>query len=1047
MLVRISTWLRTFLWETEDVAMRELTGTIRAVATCLLLVAGSTPSVAAAAPGTLPSEERFSAEERLSAEERELIDLDRRRGKIRQVLDDLDELLEEVPGDFLARTLRAAARFDTCAYEGALADARRALADAGDAEETTPQELAHCARELARLLVEFGRPVEAVEILGDAGGALSVETDPRDAWALGSAQLASGDREAALETLRAGAEARGPRTWRALLDQARCQRVLGRIRPAAKTLVAADELASDGYGVEPDVLVLLGDVYFEAYGEVDDALSRAHSPAELYREALRLHPEHEGARLGLFELYRFNWRRSRVSPGEILEEVFAARPRSIDGLLARASAAIDDGDLRTARRSLNQLNEIAPGRRDVRTQRASLSWIEHRRGRAEKLLEKLVTEDPGDARPEHEVGRHLLELYRFAEALPFLERAAQRDARDWRTWTDLGRAQANTGDEDEARASLRRATDLADGRRDAWRDNTLLVLERMHDTMMEHEEEELSFLWHADAGPVYERYLVPFYEEAREELAQRYGFTPGPVKIEVFRRWGDFSVRSTGFEGYPALGVCFGPVVTAVSPLSELRGNFSWARTSYHEFTHVIHLGLSHNRCPRWVTEGLATWEEGQRNPAWWRNLRREMLDARANDDVIPIRRLNAAFRGPRVVFAYYEGGLLCKMLIEEHGFAPMVRLLEAFDEGADLDQALERVFEKTPEELDAAFATFVDRELGDLRLEPRWSQGNTFRRRFRLSRTPPEDAAERTAWIDEWCRVGWGSYWTRELVDAKEALRLAGTAGDLPPRGLFLRGELAVAAGDLDEAKSAFRRGFELGGEDYRARMALAAILVRETELVEAETHFLAAEEAFPGYDDARFSAELRLADLYRVQGREDEANEARLRWLAWNAGDFEVRAQVAEWLGQEERFEEAARLWQEANEVDPFRRHLHLAWGQALRSLGRHEEALREFEVGLLIPEELDGDVLLARGLGALAMQVGGEDRLLELAGGDASGRPSADDLLERWRAEEPLLHGYRALTLLDLERAEEARASVTAALELDPECAPALEAQARL
>ena len=33
-------------------------------------------------------------------------------------------------------------------------------------------------------------------------------------------------------------------------------------------------------------------------------------------------------------------------------------------------------------------------------------------------------------------------------------------------------------------------------------------------------------------------------------------------------------MRSTGFEGFPALGVCFGPVVTAVSPLvAAVRGD------------------------------------------------------------------------------------------------------------------------------------------------------------------------------------------------------------------------------------------------------------------------------------------------------------------------------------------------------------------------------------------------------------------------------------------------------------------------------------------
>ena len=67
------------------------------------------------------------------------------------------------------------------------------------------------------------------------------------------------------------------------------------------------------------------------------------------------------------------------------------------------------------------------------------------------------------------------------------------------------------------------------------------------------------------------------------------------------------------------------------------------------------------------------------RHKAWWRNMRRELLDARANGEVFPLRRLNNAFRGPSVLFAYYQSGLLCQMLIEEHGFPPMVRLLERY--------------------------------------------------------------------------------------------------------------------------------------------------------------------------------------------------------------------------------------------------------------------------------------------------------------------------------------------------------------------------------
>ena len=991
----------------------------------------------------------------LDPEEVELIDLDRRRGRLRVVIADLDEIIDEsielggddeAPGDRRALWLRALARRDASEWAGAEADARAAFRATSDDPGAPAEELSRTARTLASILVQRGRASEALEVFERAGGAVRPDVDARDAWGRGSARLELGQRAEAMADFELGAIASGTRTWDVLLDQARCQRALGRFQEAASTLVAADRLAKDGLGVEPDVLVELGEVYFEVYGETSDALSRAHSPSKLYEEALRLHPEHEGARLALFELYSFNWRLSRRSPPELLAEVFAARPRSIDGHVAAAGSAIDDGDLQAARRSLDKLEKLAPGRRDVRAEQAALAWIEGREADARGLLDGLIEEDGGDSRPELAVGQHLLELYRFAEGLPFLERAAERNPKDWEAWTQLGRAQANTGNEDDARRSLENAERVADGRRNAWRDNMRLVLRRMEESLVEHRSRDLTFLWMPDAAPVLERYLVPFYQGAREELSDRYGFTPGPVKIEVFRDWTDFSVRSTGFEGYPALGVCFGPVVTAVSPLAQLRGQFSWARTSYHEFTHVVHLGLSHNRCPRWITEGLATWEEGEARGSWWRNLRREMLDARANDEIVPVRKLNAAFRGPRVVFAYYQSGLLCKMLIEEHGFSPMVRLLEAFDDGADLDRALGSVFGKTPEEMDEAFLAFVDAELGDLAIEPRWSQASTVKRRFRASRTPPDETAARDAWVEEWCRIAWGAYWNGDVLDAQEALRLASTGGKLPPRGLFLRGELELGTGAVDQARRSFRAGFEAGGEDFRARMALAALLIRADELEEAETHLAAAERAFPGYDDPRLSAELRLAELFDAADRPEEAHEARLRWLAWNAGDYDVRVEVAGWLVEEGRFEEAAQLFEEANQVDPFRRQLHLEWGKALRELGRHTEALREFEVGLLVPAALDLDVQMARGLAEIAEQHS-DDALVDLTRTGAAGDLPLDTLQGAFDAAEPLLHGYRALTLLDLGRAAEATEALEEALALDPECAPALQAREQL
>ncbi len=998
---------------------------------------------------------------RLAEADRELLASELRRGKAKEVLEELDEVLAELPGDFATQSLRALARFELCDYGGALEDAEAALRTAQEAEQALPAGKAYAGRVLAELRLELGRSREALEALQGVSDALQPADVAQDAWMLGRSLLFAGERERAREVLRVGAELRSSKDWEELLAQARCQRALGRIQEAASTLQAADSRARKAGGPEPDVLVEWGELVFEAYGEVEDfQADEDASPRPKYEAALRLHPAHEGARMGLFELYRFNWRLSHHSPAELLEEMLDARPDSIRALLAQASASIDDGDLLSARQALKRLEELAPGRRDVRTQRAALLWIDHRRDEARAELESLAAEDAGDSAPEREVARHLVELYRFAEGLPFAEAAVKRDPRDWRAWKELGRARANTGDEANAFEALKRAQEAAEGRQDAWRRNTLMVLERMKKELVPYEAGAFRFLWAPESAKVLSTYFVPFYRDAREEVARRYGYTPDSIQVEVFHRWADFSVRSTGYEGFPALGVCFGGVVTAISPLSELRAQFSWARTAWHEFTHVVHLGLSHNRCPRWVTEGLATWEEGTRRSAWWRNSRRELLDARANAAIIPVRELNAAFRGPRILFAYFQSGLLCKMLIEEHGFGPLVRLLEAFDEGADLDRALRDVFGKTPEELDRAFLAFVDREITGLRIEPRWSKSATFLRSHKLEGSPPDDASERErlAWSEEWCRVAWGRYWEWQLgekrsrtppIEIEEALRLARKAGPLPARGLFLRGELEIAMGDLEAAVADFQAGFAAGGEDFRARMALATLLVRAEESSAAEEQYQAAELAFPGYDDPDLSAELRLAELYEGQGRQALANEARLRWLAFNADNYHIRVVVAESLDAEGRFAESASLWQEANEVDPFNRHLHVGWGRALARLERREEALREFDVALSIPTELDGDVRIGNHLAASGTPaaLGRLELYLKGLGEDLSPEECAKRLLGRFAEEEPIALGEMAKVLVELGRLEEARSAIDRALGLDPDCASALEARARM
>lgn len=960
----------------------------------------------------------------LSAEELEELGFSFRRGALGEVTELVDEVLDEYPDDAEARLLRARVEYVRCRYDSAIEELEAALGHAQADERTGVQRVA------AELFLELGRLDRARELVDLA------DTSPEGAWLAARVLLENGERDRAFEAARTAAQGLGPETWSSLLARARAERFLGEVRRAARTLVKADELARGGLGTEPSVLVALGELYFEVYGEVENAQSRSHSPAELYKEALDIAPDDEPALLGLFDLHRKNWLRQSRSSGDILEEVLEKRPDSIAGLLRKVSQALDMGSLPEARETLDRLGELAPGRREVAIEKAALAWIEHRRDEAKSELERLAESDPADGRPGLVVGRHLVELYRFSEALEFLEDSVQRDERDWEAWTQLGRARANAGDEAGGLEALTRAAEVAAGRQDAWRDNMQLVLERMNDRFLPVDGDELSFAWQPDADAVLRTYLIPFYENSRQELAERYGFTPDPVRIEVFRRWEDFSVRSTGFQGFPALGVCFGPVVTAVSPLAEpLRGSFSWARTSYHEFTHVIHLGISHNRCPRWITEGIATWEEGERNPSWWRNMRRDLVDARANGAIFPVRKLNGAFRTNRILFAYYQSGLLVQMLVRDHGFQSMVRILEAFDQGADLDKALRDVFRRRPEDLDRDFAAYVDEFLADLAIEPIWQPDTIFKKRFSLSRKAPEDEAQRRAWQLDWVTVAWGFHQQEKPIDRDEALRLATSAGKLPARGLFLRGEMKYGDGDVKGAKRDYEAGLALGAEDFRVRMILGELAKVEGENERAKEHYLAAEKAFPGFATSQLAAELRLASLLEADGDLEGAMEARKRWLGYNAGELELRGQLATWLLSEGRHEEARAFFAESNEVDPFRRSLHLGWGRSLAALGRWQEAEREFRVALLVPAELDAD----KSGGAAPFGLRVDDF------GDAAAMLQYSS--ERFDESTSELHARHAEALLKLGREDEAKVAADAALALDPKQSIAREVLDRI
>jgi Tfp pilus assembly protein PilF len=202
-------------------------------------------------------------------------------------------------------------------------------------------------------------------------------------------------------------------------------------------------------------------------------------------------------------------------------------------------------------------------------------------------------------------------------------------------------------------------------------------------------------IWMAPAeAPVYGDRVGELLEKAFAALAPKYGFQPKKrTRVEIFPEQKDFAVRTFGVPGGDGyLGVCFGPVITAPSPASPRATGHSWEATLWHEFTHTITLTLTHNRLPRWLSEGVSVYEEQQANPGWGRRFRPRHAARLLGDRLFPIEEMPEAFRNgdsAELDFAYLQSGLMVEWLVKRSGMGVFKGLLTDVGRGLDADEAL----------------------------------------------------------------------------------------------------------------------------------------------------------------------------------------------------------------------------------------------------------------------------------------------------------------------------------------------------------------------
>jgi Flp pilus assembly protein TadD len=380
-----------------------------------------------------------------------------------------------------------------------------------------------------------------------------------------------------------------------------------------------------------------------------------------------------------------------------------------------ADRAIDSGKRDEARTVINKALAINPSSLEALSLSAGLDYVEDKNAEFEAGVRKVLAIAPRHGEVYRVAGDLAARNYRFDEAVALVRRALDLEPDNARSLADLGLHLLRTGDESGARRTLEASFKL-----DGFNIVTYNLLQMMDtlDTFVGVEDGNVVMRMHKDEAPLLQDYAMPLAHRALDTLSKRYGFTPkGPILVEIFPKHDDFAVRNLGLPGMiGALGACFGRVVTMDSPKARPPGEFQWEATLWHELAHVITLQMSNQRLPRWLSEGISTYEEGLARTEWGRGQDITFAGMLNSGEVIKLKDLNAAFQNPRLIsIAYFQASVLVEYLFKTFGDDAMHRFLRAYGRGLDTDAAMKEAFNTTLDALQGGFDKMVESRFGAL--------------------------------------------------------------------------------------------------------------------------------------------------------------------------------------------------------------------------------------------------------------------------------------------------------------------------------------------
>ncbi|MGI9629126.1 MAG: tetratricopeptide repeat protein [Longimicrobiales bacterium] len=672
---------------------------------------------------------------------------------------------------------------------------------------------------------------------------------------------------------------------------------------AHDALKALDEATAVG-GADHGSVLAVGNLFLERY----DAAQAAQS----FRAIMAVNPQHPDALYGLAMVANLE---GSGDSRALAEQSLEVNPNHVGARTLLARVQLMDGNREGALEEADRALSVNPADLEAMGTKAAILYVTKDESEYASIRSQIEGLSPTPSRAHEVLAEISADHRKYQDALAFAREAASRDSIAWTGVGLMGINQVRLGDVEAGRLNLEKA--FAGDPFNPWFKNTLDLVDTFSDYQTV-ETEHFRFILHNSEAELLSPYIGPVAERAYAEMSQRYGYEPPePIRVEVYPRHADFSVRTVGLVGMGALGVSFGPALAMDSPSARNKGEFNWASTLWHEIAHSFHLGVTEHEVPRWFSEGLAVHEQRKGDPTWGHQASPGFIRALAEGELRPVSELDRGFSHPRrpseVVESYYLASLVFEVIERDHGFPAIVEMLRSYKEGASNAAAFTQALGVSLDDFDKDFDDFLkDRFAAAIRSvgEDAGAAG------------PPRDlAAARDAvarnpgGFAQRMSLGAALFADGQLDDAsthfETALELFPQYGG-PDGPHWYLGQIREEQGLEVEAAEQYRQLLALNESHYDGRKALAQVLItlgdrtqaaealhdvayihpfeiedheQVAELFESEGNAgrgVAAREAVLALDPVDLAAaHYRLANAHYMAGNRAEARSAVLRSL----------------------------------------------------------------------------------------------------------------------------------------------------------------------